>query len=1103
MEKKLQPLKNKLLLFFFFVLSAAFFAQTLVNYPLNNSLTANAGPDASIAPASLQYFDPPSTTPITNTQHALGYLDYNNSGDYLQFNFNLPANDDVTLQVTAGTAVFLSTATGNIQIFAQIGTAPYVLLEEQNLAASGFLDSDDISFSLPLSNGQNTSIPVKIRIVGNFSKSGLNISYFGINNISLVREITTISVRSTKAPQPPLINHSAAASVTLDTDFGSLLTNEEFADKTYRITNTGSRMLNIGSIQLSPGNVGFSILGAVPSSINAGQSATFTVRFAPVNQGLQTAEVSIAANITPNNPFRFEVKGAGKSCNLTPVPIAQYGFEGAAPSNMAVTPISGNVKIIGGTTNNANPNPVGGRLYYANNNNNTILYSSSSPTRSWYIRGNDTNETTIEFGPVDLTNQQEVSINFDLAAFGLTNNNNSGVNSSDYVILSVYNPTTGLWSDEIRLNGSNNSMRRKYAYGASGLVSGMYDGNGTVEATKTFTNSATTSYGSFKLDIPPTITQLRYRITANTSRTSGQNYNLWLIDNVHVDAGNAKVKTWTGTGWTGENTNPPTDREKAVFNGTYNFPSDLTVCECEVKSGKNVTIPANRTFTVRNKITNLGNDDNFTVNSGGNLIQIEDGAVNTGSITAERYLTDMDNVLGTQLDYVYWSSPVAGQDLRAFSPGTRTNKIFYYNEPNDLFKAVNFATEPNFIPGKGYAFEAETTANGTHSPNATGYNETYKFKGTPNNGVISPNVQRSANTGSGGTVEHGYNLIGNPYPSNISFPEFYAMNSGIIYNTAWFWTNNSYSPNQQGSGYEQNNYAVWTATGGAPATTTSAADGSGDTFIPDGIVAVGQGFIVQVRPEYIGTGPQQLIFKNKNGSNMVRVSTTGHFFNKNAEQKDRFWLKLISSDSIVNTQLIGYIEGATNDFEKDYDAEIMGMSSNIFYSTLEDRKLQIQGKAAFNQEDKVQLGANIFADGAYTIALENPEGIFASGQNIYLKDHLMGTFTNLSEQDYTFDATAGITEGRFEIVYESPTVLGTDAVTKDELMVYRDGNSFVVKSAVKNITGIEVYDVSGRLWKKLNANSKEVTIDASAMNSGMYILKINRNGEISGRKIMK
>ena len=568
------------------------------------------------------------------------------------------------------------------------------------------------------------------------------------------------------------------------------------------------------------------------------------------------------------------------------------------------------------------------------------------------------------------------------------------------------------------------------------------------------------------------------------------------------------VTTWYGAPDTGSwDHGVPTATKKAAIAGSYQTSEggDFTAKDLTVNAEGSLLIEANGAVTVINEITNQGNGDNFVVESDGNLIQIEDEAVNSGSITAERYVTDMDNVLGTQLDYVYWSSPVTGQDLRAFSPGTRTNKIFYYNEPTDFFKAVNFATEPNFVPGKGYAFEAETTANGTHSPNATGYNETYKFKGTPNNGVISPDVQRSANTGSGGTVEHGYNLIGNPYPSNISFPEFYAMNSTKIYNTAWFWTNNLYTQNQQGSGYTPNNYAVWTGTGGAPATSTSPANGSGDTFKPDGIVAVGQGFIVQVRPEHIGAGTQQLIFKNKNTSNgnMVRVSTAGHFFNKNDEQKDRFWLKLISSDSIVNTQLIGYIEGATNDFEKDYDAEIMGMSSNIFYSTLEDRKLQIQGKAAFDTSDNVQLGANIFKNGTYTIAIENPEGIFNAGQKVYLKDNLLNRWVDLNSQTYTFEATKGLSEGRFEIVYESPTILGTDAVTKDELQVYRDSGDFVVKAKSKKITMLEVYDASGRLVYTAKPNDTKVLIGGDRLNSGVYILKINQDGVVTGKKILK
>ncbi len=182
----------------------------------------------------------------------------------------------------------------------------------------------------------------------------------------------------------------------------------------------------------------------------------------------------------------------------------------------------------------------------------------------------------------------------------------------------------------------------------------------------------------------------------------------------------------------------------------------------------------------------------------------------------------------------------------------------------------------------------------------------------------------------------------------------------------------------------------------------------------------------------------------------------------------------------------------------------MGMSSDVFYSLLEDRRLQIQGKAAFDQSDKVQLGANIFKDGIYTIALENVEGVFASSQDIYLKDHLLNKEINLKAQSYTFQATKGITEGRFEIVYVPQTVLATGEAAKDDLMVYRNGTFFVLRSSVKDITDVEVYDMSGRLQQKIKGTrSRELQLNASAMNTGVYILRINRGGEILTRKIIK
>jgi len=530
---------------------------------------------------------------------------------------------------------------------------------------------------------------------------------------------------------------------------------------------------------------------------------------------------------------------------------------------------------------------------------------------------------------------------------------------------------------------------------------------------------------------------------------------------------------------------------------TVNIP-DAKAKNITIKSGGKLEIAGNLTVEekVVNENTGTGAADQFvllssTENSNANYLQ-NSNTPNTsadGVMRAERRVTDMDNVLsGTnaQMDYVYWSAPVAGQDLQAFSPGTPANRIYQYNEPTDLFvKATG-----NFVPAKGYAIRAETGKPDTPLPS---YDKTYNFRGIANNGDIPISIQR---TNSSGTTGIGYNLVGNPYPSNIDFDELYYGNSSLIYNTAWFWTNNSYEEHQQGSSYGGNNYAVYNGTGGNAPTTPS-----GQPAYPDGIIKVGQGFIVQKKT--VGSG--SLEFKNSYGTgHNLRVTNDGTFFHKGNTPKNRFWIKLIAPEGLVNTQLIGYISGATDGYEQDFDAEAMSLSSDLFYSVLDDKKLVIQGKSVnFNIEDKIPIGANIFKDGNYTIALDKAEGIFETDQNIYLKDNLLETVTNLSEQDYTFVATAGITEGRFEIIYQPETILSTAGSLKDDLLIFRDRDDFVIRSRSTKITGLEVYDGAGRLIFSSKPNQTETRIPATALGNGMYLLKVDRNGTMTAKKILK
>src|SRR5699024_11033796 len=146
-----------------------------------------------------------------------------------------------------------------------------------------------------------------------------------------------------------------------------------------------------------------------------------------------------------------------------------------------------------------------------------------------------------------------------------------------------------------------------------------------------------------------------------------------------------------------------------------------------------------------------------------NLLQIENGALNTGNVTIKR------QALLKRLDYNYWASPVADQNLKAFSPGTLNSRFYTYNESNDLFDVIDPVTNNFANNGKGYAIRAfnnYTTAQQIFVGN---------FIGEPNNGIKALTLDFTNSL-------RGYNLIGNPYPSNLNFYSLYANNSDLIYN---------------------------------------------------------------------------------------------------------------------------------------------------------------------------------------------------------------------------------------------------------------------------------------------------------------------------------
>ena len=546
-----------------------------------------------------------------------------------------------------------------------------------------------------------------------------------------------------------------------------------------------------------------------------------------------------------------------------------------------------------------------------------------------------------------------------------------------------------------------------------------------------------------------------------------------------------------GTNWSFDS--PSTTNQRiAKINSDYDtgILGSFYACSCEVAVGKTLTIGSNTDVTLLGELSNYGN---VIIESDGNLVQTNDLAINTGAITVNRISPMMKN------NYTYWSSPVSGQNLKLFSQLTANSRFYQYLESNNSFQVVPPTTN-NFMPGKGYAIMAPSTY--TSTTTTTDFDGV--FKGVPTNGTKNTDTSPlefplALSAG----ANRGFNMIGNPYASNIDFDKLFTLNSTKIYNTVYFWTNvdpnRPSSTNGNGDAYSGNAYAIYNGTGGVPATTPGPGTGDGGTSLtPTQFIKVGQGFIVKAKQS------GQLIFNNS----IRNAVGSSNFMSKGASSdKDRYWLKLTTPAQNVNTILIGYIAGATNDFERDYDAPLMSVASDSFYSLLNENKLGIQGRSyPLNTQDLVTLGTKHFEAGDYKISVSDAEGIFAGSQMIYLKDKQNNIITNLSEGDYTFTATSGENTNRFEIIYKPDAFLATEVSTKSSLEVfYHDASDYVVRSSEKAIDSIELYDATGKLVLTLKGNnSKDLRFHAEKLVDGMYILKaIIKGGKPLTKKIRK
>lgn len=525
--------------------------------------------------------------------------------------------------------------------------------------------------------------------------------------------------------------------------------------------------------------------------------------------------------------------------------------------------------------------------------------------------------------------------------------------------------------------------------------------------------------------------------------------------------------TWNGTAWS--NTTGPDADIEAVISGAYNTGtnSGFTAKKVTVTStpAGSLTIAAGTNVTVVDEVVNQLTETAFVVKSDGNLIQTND-VTNTGAITVERLSAPI-----ARLDYTLWSSPVDGQQLQAFSPGTVATRFYSFNPTltplggsagQGAFETIT-STNP-FVEGNGYLIRASNWQSTTATPWLG------TFKGVPNNGNVSVT-----------TTSGSWYAIGNPYPSTIDADEF--INANSLTQPLYFW--------RKVNGSSNPSYATYTLVGQTGVGSPNTAGGS--TITPDGIIAAGQGFLTQATSS-------SLVFTNalRNGE------FSSQFLRTASNNRSRVWLNLSDNEGFVNQMLVGYMATATTGIDAAMDGRFLELNTPTQLSSIiSGQEFAVQGRPAFTASDVVALGFKTQTEGNYTIAIDHVDGLFADGQEVFLKDNVANTVHNLTNAPYNFVATTGTTNTRFEIVYESTLATQNPVLNENMVTIYKQNQNLVVNTGAIQMNNVKVYDIQGRLLveqKDVNAATAKLAI--SSTNQVLIVKVTSKEGTIVTKKVV-
>ena len=461
-----------------------------------------------------------------------------------------------------------------------------------------------------------------------------------------------------------------------------------------------------------------------------------------------------------------------------------------------------------------------------------------------------------------------------------------------------------------------------------------------------------------------------------------------------------------------------------------------------------VIIPG--TVTYMPTIAATGTCHNFTLLNNATFIDNNKYLYILGALEADRSLTPGKwHFIGSPVLLAY------GYAFSGDNPdnGTGVNKdtlyLYKYNESTNVFTPIAVGNQEILTPGKGYEVWSTKQV-------------TIKLKGVYGNQLQSLN-DTLALTCTAPYASHGYNLVGNPFPSALD-----VTNSG-----AW----------------EQANMSATIMTWDPVAKNYKYKIGTGITTLPGNLIPAYQGFYVVAT----GASPKMII--------PTSAKTHGGTFYKSSIA-DLLHLT-VNGNNYMDETFINFNSNATEGFDGQYDVEKLFGADEVpqFYSLLSDKNLAVNTLPDINSNPVVQMGFSVTVAGTYSITASELNS-FVAGTSIKLEDTKLNTFTDLNAQPvYSFSADANDNVNRFKVHFGAPTGINNNN-GNGGINIYSDNNIIYINNlGTEQIKDIIVYDLLGQELLRKQASNNTVNTVNMQFATAYYMVKVVTSSNVYTKKV--